>query len=133
VTGNHITVDSTYIKANASMKSLEPVVVDLMPKEYIQKLERENPIDDDQPSEPDKDYPTKGQKLSNSTHRSTSDPDARLARKSSSGAASLCHAATYVMDNKHELFGTAVNRPDMAADGEMAIQQLRRVKWHYRL
>ena len=134
VTGTHLTVDSTYIKANASIKSLEPIVVDLMPKEYIQKLERENPIDDDQPSEPDDDYPTKGQKLSNSTHRSTSDPDARLAKKSSSGGASLCHAATYVMDNKHRIIvGTAVNRPDVAADCAMAIQQLRRVKWRYRL
>jgi len=29
LTGKHLTVDSTYIKANASFKSLEPIVVDI--------------------------------------------------------------------------------------------------------
>ena len=44
LTGRHLTVDSTNIKANASIKSLEPIVVEMKPKEYIEKLEKENPI-----------------------------------------------------------------------------------------
>ena len=44
VNGNHLTVDSTHIKANASFRSLEPIVVDMKPKEYIEKVERENPV-----------------------------------------------------------------------------------------
>jgi len=44
-------VDSTYIKTNASIKSLEPIVVALKPREYIQKLERVNPVED-KPREP---------------------------------------------------------------------------------
>ncbi|MBI5409446.1 MAG: transposase [Nitrospirae bacterium] len=35
LTGKHLTVDSTYIKANAKFKSLEPIVVDMNGKEYM--------------------------------------------------------------------------------------------------
>jgi len=72
-----MTVDSTYIKANASFKSLEPIVVDMKRKEYIEKLEDENPVGD-KPWEPGDDYPQRGQKISNDTHRSKTDPEARL-------------------------------------------------------
>src|SRR4030043_949613 len=46
LTGKHLTVDSTYIRANASFKSLEPIVVEMKPKEYIEKLKEENPAQD---------------------------------------------------------------------------------------
>lgn len=68
LTGKHLTVDSTYIKANASFRSLEPIVVEMNSKEYIDRLEKENPVED-RPWEPGEDYPHRGQKISNDTHR----------------------------------------------------------------
>ena len=46
LTGKHLTVDSTYIKANASIKSLEPIIVDMNSREYIETVEKENPVDE---------------------------------------------------------------------------------------
>lgn len=133
VTGNHLTVDSTYIKANASVKSMELVVVDINSKEYIQKLELENPVED-KPWEPGHDLPLKGEKLSNSTHRSTTDPDAKLAKKSIQGATNLSHAATYMMDNRHRIIvGADAGSPNRKTDCDAAVRQIQRVKWSYRL
>ena len=56
VTGKHLTVDSTYVRADASFKSLEPMVVEMKPKEYIERLEEENPVEEE-PWEPGGDYP----------------------------------------------------------------------------
>ncbi|GBE06907.1 hypothetical protein BMS3Bbin05_00239 [bacterium BMS3Bbin05] len=55
VSGKHLTVDSTHIKANASFKSMEPIVVELKPKEYIAKVDKDNPVKDNkgEPWEPD--------------------------------------------------------------------------------
>ena len=116
IEGKHLTVDATNIEADASFKSLEPIVVELKPKEYIEVLEKENPIDDT-PYEPGKDYPLKGQKVSNDTHRSQTDPDAKLSRKSSGAATQLCHSATYIMDNKSRIILEAdVANPDRRRD-----------------
>jgi transposase len=91
--GKHLTVNSTYIRANASFKSLEPIVVEMKPTEYIEKLEEENPVQE-RPWEPAEDYPHRGKKIINDTHRSKTDPDARLSRKSFRATTDLYHAAT---------------------------------------
>jgi transposase len=133
LTGKHLTVDSTYIKANASFKSLDPIVVQMDSKEYIEKLEEENPVED-KPWEPGEDYPHKGQKISNKTHRSKTDPDARISRKSFKATTDLHHAATYVMDNKSRIIiGSDVGRPDLRTDSEKALEQIRRIKWRYKI
>ena len=44
VSGKHLTVDSTLVKANASFKNLEPIVVTLKPEQYIETVKKENPI-----------------------------------------------------------------------------------------
>jgi len=133
VTGKHLTVDSTYIQANASFKSLEPIVVEMNPKEYIEKVEEENPVDE-KPWEPEEDYPHKGKKVSNSTHRSKTDPDARISRKSFNATTGLYHSVTYIMDNKSRvIMGADVGKPDKKSDAEGAIRQLRRIKWRHRI
>ena len=68
IRGGHLTVDATHIRANASFKSMEPVVVEMKPKEYVEKLAKENPVNE-KPWEPGEDYPNRGQEISNSTHR----------------------------------------------------------------
>lgn len=137
LTGKYLTVDSTYIQANASFKSLEPIVVDMNSKEYIEQIGKENPVEDEQdsrPWEPGEDYPHRGQKISNGTHRSKTDPDARISRKSFKGATDLYHAATYVMDNKSRIIlGADVGRPDKRTDCEKALQQIQRIKWTYKI
>jgi len=133
LTGKHLTVDSTYIKANASFKSLEPIVVEMKPTEYIEKLEEENPVQE-RPWEPGEDYPHRGKKISNDTYRSKTDPDARLSRKSFRATTDLYHAATYVMDNKSRIIvGADAGNPDLRTDSEKAIDQIRRIKWRHKI
>jgi transposase len=133
LTGKHLTVDSTYIRANASMKSLEPVVVDMNSREYIAKLKEENPVED-KPWEPGINYANKGQKVGNSTHRSKTDPDARLGRKSNKASTKLYYSATYLMDNKSRIvIGTDIGKPDKKNDCSKAIEQIRNAKWRYRI
>ena len=133
VRGTHLTVDATHIKANASFKSLEPVVVEMKPKEYIEKLHEENPVDE-KPWEPGDDYPHKGEKLSNSTHRAKTDPDARLARKAPGAGAQLAHSATYVIDNGTSIIvGAQVSKPDLASEAHSALTQILRSQWRFKL
>lgn len=137
LTGKHLTVDSTYIKANASFKSLEPIVVDINSRQYIETLEKENPVEknvQERPWEPGEDYPHIGKKIGNKTHRSTTDPDARLSRKSFRATTDLYHGATYVMDNKSRIImGADVDAPDLRTDSQKALEQIRRIKWHYKI
>lgn len=133
LTGKHLTVDSTYIKANASFKSLEPIVVDINSKEYIEKLKKENPIED-KPWEPGEDYPHIGKKISNNTHRSKTDPDARLSRKSFRATTDLYYSATYLADSRSRIVvGTDIGKPDKKTDCDNAIKEIRRIKWRHRI
>jgi transposase len=139
VSGKHLTVDSTLVKANASLKTMQPVVVSLRPKEYIDKVEQENPIieeqdNNDEPWEPKGDYPLRGEKISNKTHRSKVDPDSRIARKSNFSETYLGHGVSYLMDNKSRvILGADQNRPNRNADAEAALRLVRRLRWVYRL
>jgi transposase len=133
VTGKHLTVDSTYVRADASFRSLEPIVVEMKPKEYIERLEEENPLEE-KPWEPGGDYPQRGQKLSNSTHRSKTDPDARISRKSLNSGTGLYYAASYVMDNRSRVIvGTGLGKPDKRTDCEEGLREIRRVKWVHQM
>jgi transposase len=133
LTGRHLSIDSTHLIANASFRSMEPIVVEMKPREYIDTIERENPIES-KPWEPDDEYPHRGQKISNDTHRSKTDPDARLSRKSSKSATQLSHSATYVMDNKSRIIVAAdTGKPDLTTDCNIAVKQIRRLKWRYRI
>jgi transposase len=131
LTGRHLTVDSTYVQANAALKSLEPIVVTMGAGEYIEKLERENPVTEE-PWEPGDDYPHRGQKISNGTHRSKTDPDARLARKSLKANTQLYHGVTYIMDNRSRIIvGADVGKPDRKTDCEKALKQIRRIPFAF--
>jgi transposase len=131
LTGKHLTVDSTYVQANAALKSLEPIVVTMGTGEYIEELERENPVTEE-PWEPGEDYPHRGQKISNGTHRSKTDPDARLARKSLKANTQLYHGVTYVMDNRSRIIvGADVGEPDRKTDCEKGLEQIRRIPFAF--
>jgi transposase len=49
----------------------------------------------------------RGEKLSNATHASTSDPDVRLYKKAPNQSAKLCHMGHLLMENRHGLLTRA--------------------------
>ncbi len=84
----HFTVDATLLEAWASLKSFRP------------KDETPEPPPDD-PGNPTIDF--HGERRSNDTHQSTTDPDARLYRKGKGREAKLCYMGHVVMENRHGL------------------------------
>jgi len=81
----HFSVDGTLIDAWASMKSFRP-------KDEPKKPEDSNGCSD-----------FKGQKRSNDTHQSKTDPEAKLLRKSKGSASKLCFGLHASMDNRNGL------------------------------
>src|SRR5665213_1073299 len=110
----HFTVDGTLIEAWASQKSFRPID-DVTP-----------PPNDDTPSNgsnPSVNF--HGEKRTNATHRSTTDPDARLAKKSRNAAAVLAYEASVLMDNRHGLIvETDVRAPGYHAERDAALEML---------
>ena len=85
----HFTVDGTLIEAAASLKSFKPKDGD-PPK-----------TTDDDPGNPSVDF--HGERRSNATHQSTTDPEARLLRKGKGKEAKLVFMAHALMENRHGL------------------------------
>ncbi len=85
----HFTVDGTLIEAWASHKSFQP------------KDDQDPPTGEDAGSNPSVDF--KGTKRSNDTHQSTTDPDARLYRKSKNTGAYLGYLGHALMENRNGL------------------------------
>ncbi len=113
---DHFSVDGTLVKAWASMKSFQPKAGDTPPDN--------DPGSPPGPDCPAKDQPQitetdpmsrpsrwnrnaevdfKGEKRSNATHASTTDPDARLYRKSPGTGAILCFIGHALMENRSGL------------------------------
>jgi len=89
MSNEHFTVDGTLIEAWASLKSFRP--------------KSEKPEDRDPPDDlgnPTVDF--RGEKRSNETHQSTTDPESRLARKKGKES-KLCYSAHALMENRHGL------------------------------
>lgn len=109
----HFTVDGTLIEAWASVKSFKN-------RGGIDK----GPPDD--PGNPSVDF--RGEKRSNETHASTTDPAARLARKGSTTAAKLSYSAHALMENRHGLvLDFRVDTADGRAECRNALDMLDRV------
>jgi hypothetical protein len=112
---DHFTVDGTLLEAWASHKSFRPIDAPTSP-----------PSDDD-PSNPSINF--RGEKRSNTTHRSVTDPDARLVRKTHHGAAFLGYQASVLTENRHGLIvATDVRAPSYHAEREAALAMLARLK-----
>jgi len=94
----HFTVDGTLLEAWASLKSFQS------------KGGNTEPPDD--PGNPTVNF--HGQKRSNQTHESTTDPDARLARKGNGKEAKLSYAANLLTENRN---GLIVNTETLEATG----------------
>lgn len=96
----HFTVDGTQLEAWASHKSFRP-----------KDPSARSASGADDPSNPTVNF--HGERRSNATHASTTDPDARLTRKGKGKEAKLGYQASVAMDNRHGLVvGTMVNPAD---------------------
>jgi transposase len=83
----HFTVDGTLLQAAASLKSFRP---------------KDEPPSNEPPEDPGN--PTvnfRGEKRSNATHQSTTDAEARLAKKGKGKEAHLAYAAHALMENRY--------------------------------
>lgn len=106
----HFTVDGTLLEAWASHKSFQPI-------------DGPPPPSDGDPGNPSVNY--RGQKRSNTTHRSVTDPDTRLARKTHHGAAFLAYQASVLTENRHGLIvQTDVRAPEHHAERDAAVEML---------
>jgi transposase len=83
----HFTVDGTLIESWASLKSFKKKDDDAQPP--------------DDPGNPSVDF--HGEKRSNETHQSTTDPDAKLMRKGKGKEAKLSYSAHALMENRNGL------------------------------
>jgi transposase len=100
----HWSVDGTLVRADASHKSFVPLEVYQRPADYRRALQgagKPAAAGDDDPGNPTVNF--RGQRRTNTTHRSTTDPDARLARKAPGEAAQPSYTVNALMDNRHRL------------------------------
>src|SRR5947208_2171670 len=100
LSSDHFSVDGTLIEARQSMKRVKP-----------RDGSDEPPADGDGRN---READFHGQKRSNDTHASTTDPEARLYRKGSGKEAKLCFIGHGLMENRHGLLVDACLTP---ADG----------------
>lgn len=109
----HFTVDGTLIEAWASLKSVKPK--DAPPPT--------DPPDD--PGNPTVDF--HGERRTNATHQSTTDPEAQLARKGTGKEAKLCFSGHVLMENRHGLCVDLQIAPAAGtAERDTALAMLRR-------
>ena len=85
---DHFTVDGTMLEAWASQKSFQP-------------KDGGAPPSDEDPGNPTVNF--RGEKRSNTTHQSTTDPDARLYKKAEGQPAKLAYLGHVMMENRHGL------------------------------
>ena len=90
VSSDHFSVDGTLLEAWASHKSFKP---------------KDGPPSSSEPAAQGRNATMQwhGEKRSNDTHASTTDPQARLARKSNGTAAKLCYAGHLLLEHRNAL------------------------------
>jgi transposase len=108
----HFTVDGTLLEAWASQKSFRP------------KQEGEPPRNDTDVSfRTPREADFHGQRRTNETHQSTTDPEARLYKKSKGAEAKLSYLGHALMENRNGLLvGTMVTQADGTAERDAALR-----------
>jgi transposase len=139
----HFSVDGTLIKAWASMKSFQPKPeaappgdsggpddpLPLPPAADAETSAETNPepalMNPAKSKNRNAEVDFRGQKRSNATHASVTDPEARLYRKSPGSGASLCFIGHTLMENRHGLIVQAqVTQADGRAERRAALDMI---------
>ena len=111
---DHFSVDGTLIESWASMKSFRP---------------KDEDDDDEDGGDANRWADFRGERRSNATHASKTDPEARLARKGRGREAKLCHSMHALMENRHGLvMDIDVDEANGRAEREAAERMLARVR-----
>ena len=109
----HFTVDGTLLDAWASMKSFKPKNPD----------DPAGPLKNNQGRNPTVDF--RGDKRTNDTHASTTDPDVRLYKKAKGQQSRLCYMGHALMENRNGLVVDAmVTVTSGTAEREAAVMML---------
>lgn len=139
ISAEHFSIDGSLIQSHASLKSLKHI------EEIKRAAQEREKKDKGKEGGKDKDggdaeggagykdsnawVDFKGQKRSNRTHRSTTDPEARLYTKSDGQAALLHHSMHVLMENRHGLgIDIRVGKADGHAERKCCLKMLDRVK-----
>ena len=140
----HFSVDGTLVKAWASMKSFQPKAAEGPPDEDSGPGDPPSTGTADVPDQPPPDTETtpmtrpahrnrnaeidfRGEKRANATHASTTDPDARLYRKSPGAGAILCFMGHTLMENRSGLIVQAdLTQADGHAERRAALAMIHR-------
>jgi hypothetical protein len=116
ISAEHFTVDGTLIEAWASLKSF---------RKKGEKPEDRQPPDD--PGNPTVNF--HGEKRSNETHESTTDPEAKLARKGNGKESKLSFSGHVLMENRNGLCVDFRLAPANGfAERDEALEMLRRLR-----
>jgi len=154
VSAKHLSVDGSPVKANASIGSMEPIVIKMNPEEYMDSIEQENKTaaieeddnndnnnkDDKNTGEDKTEEPSysdygklRGEKISNKTHRSKTDPDARLARKTYTQT-KLSHLDNYLIDNKNRIIvGVKASIPGKKGEVDSALSMIKEFMFKFKI
>jgi transposase len=109
----HFTVDGTLLEAWASVKSFQP-------------KEGKQPPPPDDPGNPTVNF--RGEKRSNETHASKTDPEAQLARKSEGKEAKLSYSGNLLVENRNGLIVDAeVFEANGTAERDAALVMLEQI------
>ena len=109
----HFTVDGTLLEAAASLKS------------FKKTGDQDQPPPDD-PGNPTVDF--HGEKRSNNTHKSTTDPEALLSRKGNGKEAKLNYAGHLLMENRNGLaVDASVTQATGTAERDEAVEFARKI------
>jgi transposase len=123
ISEEHFSVDGSLIEAYASIKSFKP------------KDQRDDPdIDNNGFKSRNSEVDFHGQKRGNDTHASTTDPEAKLIRKSDGKPARLCHALHALVENRHGLvLAVEVNSPLGNSEPNTALSLIDRVRERFKI
>jgi transposase len=116
----HFTVDGTLMEAWAGQKSFQ------------RKSTETPPLPPDDPGNPSIDF--RGERRTNATHASTTDPEARLYKKAKGQEAKLSYLGHVLMENRHGLVvDTCVTQATGTAEREAALAMVEAIPGRHRI
>jgi transposase len=116
---DHFTVDGTLLEARASLKSFRP---------------KDGDPDSPRGGGKNASVDFRGEHRTNDTHQSTTDPEARLARKGRGKEARLCFAGHVLMENRNGLVvDVSITQATGTAERDTAIKMLEGVPGRHRI